>query len=209
MKLKKPVPMACKNDPDVEAKENLEQLWAVLAKLIEQGGDLPAQTKKLLRGQIQSLLVAHHIKSLEDYDGLSALQTRLDVHSRLPEPAGYPSREVFEHNLARTYAETRAPLPRLPSQVFASEVATYGQSDWSKLTSRGLASGVDYLYDLGKILASEFAYTVAFNEIDAIEVGSNWKIENGRHRALALRSLGSKYVSAKGMNQWVEVRKEK
>lgn len=194
-------------DPDVEAKEHLEQLWRVLARLIEQGGDLPAQTKKLLRNQVQTLLDALHIKSLDDYKGLSALQARLDVNSRLPEPVGYPSREVFEHNLLQVYRETRGSLPRLSRQVYASDVAKYGQSDWSQLTSRGVQSGVDYLYNLGKVLASELAYTAAFDQADALEVGSHWNIENGRHRALALRSLGPKFVAARGLDRWVEVEK--
>lgn len=194
-------------DPDVEVKENLEKLWSVLARLIEQGGDLSAQTKQFLRAQIQSLLAALHIKSLEDYQGLSALQMRLDVKSRLPEPAGYPSKELFKHNLIQVYREKRGSLPHLPRQVHASEVAKYGQSDWSKLTSRGVQSGVDYLYDLGKVLASELAYTVAFNQTDALEVGSHWEIENGRHRALSLRALGPKYVSRIGMDRWVEVKR--
>ena len=197
-------------DPDVEAKEKLEQLWRVLARLIEQGGDLPAQTKKLLRMQIQSILADLNIKSLEDYKGLSELQERLQIKSRLPEPKGYPSKEDFEHHLWEVYnTQGHERSPRLPKIVQASDVATNGKSDWSQLTSRGVKSGVDYLYDLGKVLASELAYTAVFDQTDLLAVGSDWKIENGRHRALALRSLGSAYVSKMGMDRWVEVVKAK
>lgn len=197
-------------DPDVETKENLEEFWRVLAKLIEQGGDLSAQTKNLLRARIQSILAALGIKSLEDYKGLAALNERLSVKSRLPEPKGYPAREDFEHHLRKVYHDQgHERLPEIPRIIQASDVAKHGQSDWIHLTSRGIKSGVDYLYDLGKVLASELAYTASFDQTDALTVGLHWNIENGRHRALALRALGSTYVSAMGMDRWVEVIKEK
>lgn len=197
-------------DPDMEAKENLEKLWAVLAKLIEQGGDLPAQTKKLLRAQVQTLLAALNIKSLEDYDALSALQEQLFVKSRLPEPAGYPTKQDFENQLRYAYhTQGHEAVPKMSRNIHASDVAEYGQTDWSKITSKGVSSGVDYLYNLGKILACELAYTAAFDQSDVLTVGQHWNIENGRHRALTLRTLGPDYVSATGMDRWVEVAKEK
>lgn len=197
-------------DPDVEAKENLEELWRVLAALIEKGGDLPAYAKKNLRTKIQSLLAALNIESLEDYKGLSALTERLYVKSRFPEPDGYPSKQDFEHNLRDVYRRQGFErLPRLPKTIQASDVAKYGQSDWIQITGRGVESGVDYLYNLGKVLSSELAYTTAFDQTDLLAVGSDWKIENGRHRALALRALGVSYISRIGIDRWIEVRKEK
>lgn len=195
-------------DPDVEAKEYLEEIWRVLAKLIEQGGDLPAQTKRNLRTQVQNLLAALNIQSLEDYKGLAALSERLSVKSTLPNPEGYPSKKEFEQKLWTVYQQQgNEVLPKVPKSVNASDIARNGQADWSQLTGRGVKSGIDYLYDLGKVLASELAYTVAFDKTDILEVGLHWNIENGRHRALALRSLGFDYISATKMDRWVEVKR--
>lgn len=99
-------------------------------------------------------------------------------------------------------------LPGVPKRPLATDVAEHGQGDWSQLEGRGGRNAVDYLYDLGKVLSSELAYTSIFDRTDAIEIGERWRIENGRHRALTLRALGTQYVEHKGMDRYVVVRKE-
>ncbi len=197
-------------DPDMEAQGHLNEINRLLARLIETGGDLPANIKQAVRGQIQAHLAALGLEGLEDYAGLAAIQQRLhERRSNIPTPVGYPDKETFGQRLATLY-ETRGreDLPRVPKRPLATQVAAFGQGDWSQLEGRSGKNAIDYLYDLGKVLSSELAYTAVFDPRDAIEIGKSWKIENGRHRALTLRVLGKQYVEEKGINHWVTVRRE-
>ena len=196
-------------DPDVEAQEHLDEMNRLLEKLIEQGGDLPSDIKQALRAQIQAHLAALGLESLEDYAGLTAIHQRLHERRRnLPAPTDYPDKEDFQQRLIELHAARGEKLPGVPRRPLATDVAEHGQGDWSQLEGRGGRSAVDYLYDLGKVLSSELAYTSVFDKTDAIEVGERWRIENGRHRALTLRALGTQYVEHKGMDRYVAVRKE-
>lgn len=197
-------------DSDVETKEHLDAMNRLLAKLVEQGGDLPSDVKKGLRVQIQSHLQALGLQSLEDYDGLTAIYQRLqERRTNLPTPPNYPSRDGFRDKLNEIYqARGTEQLPAVPRRLRATSVAEFGQGDWRELEGRGGVDVVDYLYNLGKVISSELAYTTTFDATDAIEVDDSWRIENGRHRALALRVLGSRFVDNQGIDRWVEVRKE-
>jgi hypothetical protein len=57
-------------------------------------------------------------------------------------------------------------------------------------------------------MSNESAYSTAFSESDAIQVGSSWRIENGRHRSLTLKCLGTTFVEKSGMDNWITVKKE-
>jgi hypothetical protein len=197
-------------DPDVEAQEHLNEINRLLARLMETGGDLPGNIKQAIRGQIQAHLAALGLESMEDYAGLAAIQQRLyERRSNIPTPAGYPDKEVFGQRLVALHeARGHEDLPGVPRRPLATHVATYGQGDWSQLEGRSGKNAVEYLYDLGKVLSSELAYTAVFDSTDAIEIGELWRIENGRHRALTLRVLGTQYVEEKGINHWVTTRKE-
>jgi len=197
-------------DPDVEAQEHLNEINRLLARLIETGGDLPGNIKQAIRGQIQAHLAALGLESLEDYAGLAAIQQRLhERRSNMPTPAGYPDKEAFGQRFVALHeARGHKDLPGVPRRPLATHVAAYGQGDWSQLEGRSGKNAVDYLYDLGKVLSSELACTTVFDPTDAIEIGEQWRIENGRHRALTLRVLGMQYVEGKGMNYWVAVRRE-
>lgn len=203
---------ACRRekDSDAEAQEHLNEFNRLLARLIETGGDLPGNIKQAIRGQIQTHLVALGLESLEDYAGLAAIQQRLhERRSNIPTPVGYPGKEVFGQRLVALHeARGHEDLPVVPRRPLATHVAAYGQGDWDQLEGRSGRSAVDYLYDLGKVLSSELAYTAVFDPTDAIEVGEQWRIENGRHRAVTLRVLGAQYVEEKGLDHWVAVRRE-
>ena len=196
-------------DPDVETQKHLDEMNKLLAKLIEQGGDLPDDIKQALRAQIQAHLAALGLESLEDYAGLTAINQRLhELRRSLPTPTDYPDKQDFQQRLIELHQSRGEKLPGVPRRPLATDVATYGQGDWSQLEGRGGRSAVDYLYDLGKVLTSELAYTIAFDPADAIEIGERWRIENGRHRALTLRVLGTQFVEQRGMDRWVAVRRE-
>jgi len=195
---------------DIEISQHLEEMYRLLAKLIETGGDLPGDTKKAIRAQIQAHLAVLGIASLEDYAGLSTIQQRLnEKKNNLPTPPGYPNKEHFGQNLIALYNErSYKNLPNVPEQPLASQVAKFSQSDWIQLEGRGGKSAIDYLYDLGKVLYSKLAYTVTFDSTDPIAIDSQWRVENGRHRALTLKILGKQYVEETGMDDWISIQKE-
>lgn len=200
-------------DSDMEMKKHLDAMHRLLARLVEQGGDLSSGVKKAFRVQIQAHLQALGLESLEDYEGLTALYQRLhERSSNLPSPTNYHSRADFRSRLNAVY-HLRAPenLPKVPENVRirSTHLSLFGQTDWSMLAGRGGVELTDYLYDLGKVMASELAYTVSFNETDPIVVSDGWKIENGRHRALTLRILGPQFVNDQGMDAWISVYNEK
>lgn len=197
-------------DPDAEAQKHLNEIDRLLARLIETGGDLPGNIKKTIRRQIQAHLATLGLQSLEDFAGLAAIQQRLyERRSNIPTPPGYPDKEYFKQRLTALHqAEGHEDLPGIPSRPLATDVAQNGQGDWSQLKGRNSKTVVDYLYDLGKVLSNEFAYTAVFDSTDPIEVGDQWRVENGRHRTLTLRVLGETYIEEKGMNRWVAVRRE-
>ncbi len=197
-------------DPEAEAEIHLQEVFTLLAHLIEKTGDLPAQTKSNIRSLIKAHLNALGVESLEDYKKLAEIYSRLDERRRtLPVPEDYPEKEDFVSVLSDLYAKGKEPVPPgVMDNVLASEIAAYGQCDWSEVKGRGGKNTADYLYDLGKVMSSEAAYGVAFGERDPIQVGKGWKIENGRHRALTLRVLGNHYVGQKGMDKWIVVKKE-
>jgi hypothetical protein len=199
-------------DPDVEILEHLEIVDRLLAKLVEGSGDLPGDIKQSLRAQLQAQLDAIGVN---DFNELMIVRERLHTRKKdLPIPTDYPDKGDFQRRLEEQYARgTHKSLPVVPKYLFASDVAEHGQSDWPSVVGRGGVSTVDYLYELGKVMSSEFAYT-AFpsyadtNRSDPIVIADHWQVENGRHRALTLRVLGADYVSAKGLNEWVTVRRE-
>ena len=197
-------------NPDVEAKEHLDAINRLLAKLIETGGDLPSDVKQGLRSQIQAHLQVLGLESLEDYVGLTAIQQRLHERStNLPAPINYPSREDFRQSLQDVYKlRGQEDLPTVPGRPRATQIAQFGQADWTEIQGRGGIGVVDYLYNLGKVMSSQVTYTTAFDRTDPIEVANQWRVENGRHRALTLRVLGAQFVDEQSMDGWVLARRE-
>lgn len=198
-------------EPNIEAEKHLTEIFKLLGKLIERVGDLPSATKKRIRAQVKQHLNALGIESLDDYKKLAEIHARVEEEKRtLPNPPDYPEKEEFEKTLAKLYlSKDVEPIPvGVMDDLFASDIAAYGQCDWSEVEGRGGRNALDYLYDLGKVMTSKLAYEAAFDESDPIVVGKGWKIENGRHRSMALRALGNLYVNQKGMDTWVKAVKE-
>ena len=197
-------------ESDVELKERLEELNRLLARLCETGGELPSYVKQGLRSQIQGLVHILGMKSLEDYAGWAKLYRRLyEPLLNLPEPKNYPTIDECKARLQELY-QIRHPedLPPVPNRPRATHLSRFALADWSEINGRGGVGVVDYIFELGKMMSSESAYSTIFDETDMIEVGERWNVENGRHRALTLRVLGPEFVDEQGMDDWVMVRKE-
>src|SRR3989344_6379223 len=99
-------------DPDVETQKHLDEMNKLLAKLIEQGGDLPDDIKQALRAQIQAHLAALGLESLEDYAGLTAINQRLhELRRSLPTPTDYPDKQDFQQRLIELHQSRGEKLP--------------------------------------------------------------------------------------------------
>lgn len=189
----------------VELKEGHQTIEKLLAQLVERSGDLSASAKASLRAQIQNQLELLGLKSLEDWVSLGVFLR--EIRRTVPTPDDYPTREEFEERV-RELAQGRVSVvyDTEGAELTASSVATFGETNWGGVQPR-TGTLVDYLYDLGKVMCSEFHYRAIFESIDAIKVTPRWEIDNGRHRSFALRVLGENYVREKGLDEWVAVRR--
>lgn len=193
-------------EASVEMQEHHDAIMRLLAKLIEGSGGLSATAKTQLRQQIQQHLSALGLTGISQLQKIS--QKLHDAQVRPPVPADYPTKEEFETRMARAISKSTISerAPRVPEDPFASEIAEYGRTNWREVDGRE-RSLLDHIYGVGIILSNELAYRATFPESDRMLVGDNWQIDNGRHRALALRTLGSDYVARHGMDRWVKAEK--
>lgn len=197
-------------DPELERKQHIEAISRLLAKIIETGPELGPIILKGLQQQVQGHLKALGLDKL-DHTTLSAIIQDLDRKLiEIPTSPNYPNFETFRQNLAEAVVQKKArrSLPEIPPYPKAIQVAEYAQADWQTVWDRGGIEIDRYLYELGKIMSSQYVYNTLFGESDPIVVGRNWKIENGRHRALTLKALGPLYVAQSGMERWIKVGKE-
>lgn len=197
------------HNPLLETKKHLDQIQLLLAKINEQG-DLSSQQKQLLRAKLQDHLFALGLTSLNQLADFSAqLYNAINDRTKnLQPPTYYPSKREFAEKLNDFKQRKAKDLPPVWNDITILEVATYAQSDWSHLEGRGGTSIVDYSYELGKLISDEIAYTMTFEPGDEIKVGENWSIENGRHRALVLGTLGEGFIKHSIMDLWIKPQKD-
>ncbi len=190
--------------PDMVMKEHYDAIQVLLGKLIESSGNLSGQAKRQLRQQVQAHLAQ---LGLTDPTQLSQVAQHLhEVTVKPPTPPDYPTKEEFADRLHVVTHTLFEPVQCTPNDPTVTDVARYGTTDWSKVPARS-GNLVDELFGLGKVISSELAYRTVFSEIDPIVVGNRMRIDNGRHRALSLRILGSEFTKKQGMSRWVKVRK--
>lgn len=194
----------------LETQKAMLSIEKLLAELIEKGGDLSAAQKKNLRAQIQQIWQSLGVASWEEYYKFTDLvYQEMNEHLTNPVAPNYPSREDFSATYHQVINQSKeVQRPSVPSKPFASEVAVFGTCEWQEVDGRGEVSIIDYAYNLGRVMADINCYTQVIDQGDTITVSGDWHIENGRHRALALVTLGEDYVSRVGMDRWVEVERE-
>ncbi len=181
----------------LEKMEILRELDRALYELIEMSIEWDPQKRAQLKQKIQELLLALGVKNLEE---AFSLQTDLFKSlTKIPTPDDYPSKEEFSINLQKIEREEKKNM-KTPPYISVGGVAENAQCDWSKVGGRG-QDRLKYLFNLGKLISSEFHYKNMF-EGDDIDIKENWEVENGRHRALVLKILGLDYV---GSMNWVKV----
>lgn len=191
-----------------DIRETLKKIEKLLARIIEASSDLSPSIRQNLRGNLYQLMVSIGITD-NNFSQLADVYQRLnDRLFNLPIPPGYPKKETFTAGVAEIYLNLgREQFPRLPEQIQATDVARHAQTDWYQILGRGGTKTIDYLFEMGKLISSEFAYTSFFDHSDAIEINEGWQVSNGRHRSFALRALGENYVADKNLNQWVIVKR--
>ncbi len=189
-------------------QETLKQIEKLLAIIVEASSDFSPDIRQSLRGDLYQLMTSIGITD-NNFSQLADVYQRLnDRLFNLPSPSGYPKKEIFITSVARIYQDFgREQFPRLPEQIQATDVARHAQSDWYQILGRSGMKTIDYLFEMGKLISSQFAYTSFFNSQDPIEIGEGWQVSNGRHRSFALRALGENYVAGKNLNQWVEIKR--
>lgn len=94
-------------------------------------------------------------------------------------------------------------------------VARYGHTDWENVKTRTDRKDIsEWIHGVARIMADPVAYQAEFaglgidagrKSADHLDIAGDWSIRNGRHRSLAVRSLGDDYVLEAGMAQWVPV----
>lgn len=189
-------------------REYLTELDRLLAELIEKGGELDPQIKRDLRARIDNLLQALGLYGKKGEEYLEALY---DLHRQVnveyeyeATPPKYPTKEEFAMQMTEVINAEVGDLPRVPSWPKARDVAEYAHCEWRGVGGR-YTNTVDYLYEMGKLMTSRGAYDTVFPENDRILVDESWHVENGRHRSLVLKTLGTNYINRRGMNSWVIV----
>lgn len=192
---------------DVETEKHHDAILRLLARLIEGGGELDVDGRAALRGKIASHLAALGLTDISQLGQITRQLFDARVNPRIPED--YPSLEDFANAFQQVIANriTTEQPDAVPSEPKATQIAQHGRTNWDEVTGRGLGLLL-YSYGLGVLMSSRLAYTNTFRE-DTIKVRDDWQIENGRHRALTLRTLGPEYVVRSRMNGWVKAQKER
>lgn len=197
-------------DPLFEAKKLLDEINRLMAKVVEQG-DLSSQQKQLLRAQVQTHLAALGLTDLAQLVDFTA-SVYQGVRERVKNPrtpSDYPHLEEFRRNYTHLLREDpRSSLPGVWRDIIASEVSQFAQYDWQSVEGRGTDT-ISYHYALGRVMSDELAYTTVFDKPgDEIKITRNWLVDNGRHRALVLRTLGERYTRLSGMDMWVTAQRD-
>lgn len=193
-----------------EAYLHLHRIDMLMAELVESGPELDPIAKRDLRRYLSQFFGFLGIERAED---LLDVQQRLNIEHEyefVPKPPAFPTKEEFKESLIGIIRKSnKVPRSRVTENPSASDLARNGTYNWGEIVNQGGGDTLNYLYDLGKIMTHPGLYDVMFPDSDPVTVGRDWRIRSGKHRALALRTLGPEFVSRSGMDRWVTVGKAK
>lgn len=172
-----------------------------------------------IKGHLHEVMVQTGIGNVEGV--LLELHRRLGAESKSRDfdaSSTYPTEIQFVHNLGRSVVSEQKPLYSARDFPFITDVARYGKIDTNSLTDGGVLP-TDYIYLLGKYMADRRAYDNLFSSgsvlfrqnatYDEITVGRDWTVKNGVYRVLALKGLGSQFITNTGMDKWIVARLER
>jgi len=218
-----PVPEAGR-DPEVE--ELLEfldiyrKIQELLAWLIEASANSDTVIVGIRRARLSDLMQQLGLdpENPQRLTELEEINNELFNRIRRPQPrVDMPEEDFFASRIKEIVAERAPQHLEYVSDINVNLVqfAEHGHTDWGTIASRtGAISLAAYTRGLAQIMADPIAYHAEFGGLgidqsrrapDHLAVNLEWVIANGRHRALAIRSLGPEYVAESDMSQWVPV----
>ena len=204
------------NEDNVErVVEILNEIELLLGKLIEQGGEWDAQKKKAVRQRIAGLLSQLGIENYTEFKDLAQIYGAVErVKQDLGRgsdllPSGFPTREEFMEQSRVALDEVRDLYETLNhGQARSFDVSGLIREAWFNpygFSGRGGGQSLgDHLYGLGIVMSRRILYEEIFRS-DKLRVATNWRVDNGRHRALTLKTLGQDYIDRVGLSEWIEV----
>ena len=199
-----------------EAREKEKCALAIeklLAKIVESGPELDPAALKALRAQVQSLLAQLGLKGLTDPMLVEIIARVHRAELKIRTPEGYPSQKEFLRRYREVLAQRRTDVhEKLLKDPNLSELIAFAHASWDKVKARGIKANIhveDYLYELGRIISFQRNYGILFPDHDQILVGSDWEVQNGQHRVLTLKCLGSGFINRPGVSNWIKPKLER
>jgi hypothetical protein len=214
-------------DPEVNAL--LEFLGAytkiqeIMAWLVEAGAEADFTVKAVRRAYLQQLIQQLGLdpESPDAFTQLEQMKTGLSDRTMHPKPrVDVPDADFFKSRIKKIVSDQD--LFGSPSTYgYATEgiadvvgIAQFGHTDWRSVQSRNGRDISEWIHGVANIMADPVAYHAEFAGLgissmhstpDHLAISEDWAIQNGRHRSLAVRSLGEEYVLEAGMSQWIQV----
>ena len=202
-----------------------KKIQEIATWLFEASADADLTIKARRRADLQRLILQLGLdpESPDAYAQLEAMRAGLLDRSLHPIPMiEVPEVGFFKSRIKELVAEQRKNNDSLSysyapeEQADLADIAQYGHTNWAEVQSRTGGSDVSaWIHGVAKIMADPVAYQAQFAGLglstgrqtaDHLEISEDWSILNGRHRSLAARSLGEKYVHEAGMSQWIPVK---
>lgn len=222
-----------RRDPEVtELLEFLsiyKEIQEIISWLIEASANSSFTSRAIRRARLRTLIQKLGLdpESPDAFTQLENLKAGLSDRTLHPKPrievpgAGFFKSRIKE--LIREQGRYGNPTPfddAVNGNADLVDLAQYGHSDWTAVHTRTDSKDTsEWTRDIAIIMADPIAYQAIFAGLsidagrktaaDHLYIASDWAIQNGRHRSLALRCLGGEYVLEAGMAQWVPVTVEK
>ena len=194
--------------PELILLKSIQKIDALLGWLIECSAGYNSLLVGINRGYPYQLLETLGFSGESAVSDFYAMKQDFYARGIKPEPRiKIPDETWFS---ARIEDISDEQPPRYLNIVYptAYDVATYAHTDWGSVASRdGRTALARYTRDLATIICDPVAYSLNIDprRDGIIRLNTDASIENGRHRALAMRSLGPYRVAQSGIGGWVEV----
>ncbi len=199
-----------------EILEVVEQLHELIAEFLEKGTEWSPQKRKQkkriiqeLKQRLAKLLSVSHLTDEHLAKLFGGLYAKRDI--KLFEPNEYPSFEDFEkryHAIVQQEHSVRDEALDYDPTLDELIQNAWVEGGWGVVEGRMQKHIVKYLFDLGKLMSKKDMYEVLFNddeqEEERISCREDYRIEQGRHRTLALMILGPSYVQKYQMNKYIK-----
>jgi hypothetical protein len=194
--------------PELILLQDIQKIDVLLGWLFERSAECDPLLIGIKRGRLLQLLETLGFSGESAVSDFYAMKQDFYARGIKPEPRiKIPDETWFS---ARIEDISDEQPPRYLNIVYptAYDVATYAHTDWGSVASRdGRTALARYTRDLATIICDPVAYSLNIDprRDGIIRLNTDASIENGRHRALAMRSLGPDRVEQSGMGGWVEV----